>query len=121
MKHKIEFADHLDFYEKIVKIDGTWYSLDYTSKDEDEDEYIREFTNVRSRKRFKFEDFITLLIECGYMYQDREVYNEWEDCYDLYPSFIKIKTIPEVQGVYKDPKGNEWYSAWNETHPEATK
>lgn len=34
---------------------------------------------------------------------------------------IPIRTLEGVQGVYRDPDGERWYSAWNETKSKATK
>ena len=113
MKHKIELTECDGEYCSDAIIDGDKYEVrcDETS-----------YWVYKNDEKIKTQEFVDLLIECGYGMKFREEYDEFWTRWDYWVQFLKIKTIEGVQGPYYDPEGNEWYSAWNETHSnEATK
>lgn len=118
MKHKIEFkeygeyADYTGEYSCDAIIDGDKYEVECNAT---------SYWVYKNGEKIKTKEFVDLLIECGYGMKFREEYDDFWTRWDYWVQFLKIKTIEGVQGPYYDPKGNEWYSAWNETHPEATK
>lgn len=106
MKHEIKFTDwEIEDLDYDVVVDGNEYVADCD---------CNKF--YRNGEQISENEFRTVLLECGYGVEFCERYDEFWTRWDYWARYIKVKTIEGVQGVYKDPEGNEWYSAWNETH-----
>ena len=119
MKHKVEVRNcGIEFFSDEIIIDGTRYTI---GCDETSYSVYRNYCSENEDDIVDTKEFINLLTECGYGMKFHEGYDTWESDWEYWVTFLKIKTIEGVQGPYYDPEGNEWYSAWNETHPEATK
>ena len=120
MKHKVKIEDlGIEFFSEEIIIDGTRYTI---GCDEDGYSVYRNYNSENEDDIIDNKEFEALLLECGYGMKFHEGYDTWDSDWEYWVTFLKIKTIKGVQGPYYDPEGNEWYSAWNETHSnEATK
>ena len=104
MEHNVEME-----YCNNVIIDGNEYELEV---------YSTHYVVYKNGKEISPEEFEKLLLECGL---GMELHEKDDSLWPYWATFARVKTIEGVQGVYYDPDGNKWYSAWNETHPKATK
>ena len=114
MKHKIKFEECYDdgeYYGDII-LDGDKYKVKCHR------DYYRVYKN---NEEISAEEFVALLLECGYALDFHEEYDDFWTRWDYYATVVRVRTLEGVQGVYRDPDGNKWYSAWSETHPKATK
>ena len=121
MEHKVEVKDYYgeEILGEHIIIDGTGYSI---GGDETNYSVYRNYSSENEDDIVDNKEFEALLLECGFGMKFHEKYDDYYESWFNWVTFLKIKTIKGVQGPYRDPEGNEWYSAWNETHPnKATK